>query len=174
MHKKVVFLLSALSLATLSASAQEVAAVVSSVPVIQQVAVPRQVCESQPVAVDQPTSGVGGVIGAVAGGILGHTVGGGSGKTAATAVGVLGGAVVGDRIEAGNNRQVQTAPRCVMQTVYENHTVGYNVTYEFAGRQYQARMANDPGPSIRVQVVPLVETPAAAPAPIPVHAARRY
>jgi len=160
---KKVFLLSAFCLAALSASAQEVAAVVASVPIVQQVAVPRQVCENQPVVVDQPTSGAGTVIGAIAGGILGHTVGGGSGKTAATAVGAVAGAVVGDRLEAGNNRQTQMAPRCVMQSVYENRTVGYNVTYEYAGRQYQTRMANDPGPSIRLQVMPVMESTPAAP-----------
>lgn len=174
-----ILILSALSLAALSASAQEVAAVVASVPIFQQVAVPRQVCENQPVVAEQPTSGAGGLIGAVAGGILGHQVGGGSGKTAATAVGVLAGAVVGDKIEAGQNRQVQMAPRCVTQTIYENRAVGYNVTYEYAGRQYQTRMSYDPGPNIRVQVVPLVEATAAAPAPAPapvpvMYPAQRY
>jgi uncharacterized protein YcfJ len=172
MHK--IFVFSAVGLAALSASAQELAAVVSSAPVVQQVAVPRQVCENQPVVIDQPTSGAGGVIGAVAGGILGHTLGGGSGKAAATAAGVLAGAVVGDRVEAGNNRQVQMAPRCRTQTVYEDRTVGYNVTYEYAGRQYSTRMASDPGTSIPVQVVPLVETAAVTAAPMPVYRARRY
>jgi uncharacterized protein YcfJ len=168
---KKILILSTLTLAALGASAQEVAAVVSRVPIVQQVAVPRQVCENQPVVVEQPTSGAGGLIGAVAGGILGHQVGGGSGKTAATAVGVLAGAVVGDRVEAGNNRQAQMAPRCTTQNVYENRTVGYDVRYEYAGRQYQTRTVNDPGPSIRVQVVPLVDQPppvaASMPAPLP-------
>jgi len=173
--RKNVFLLSALSLAALSASAQEVAAVVASVPIVQQVPVPRQVCQDQPVVVDQPTSGVGGVIGAVAGGLLGHTVGGGTGKTAATAVGAVAGALVGNQVEAGNNRQVQMAPQCTTQTVYENRTVGFNVTYEYAGRQYQTLMAHDPGPSIRVQVVPMMESAPATPAiaGVPVYPVQR-
>jgi len=172
---KIVFLLSTGCLAALSASAQEVAAVVASVPIVQQVALPRQVCDNQPVVVDQPTSGAGGLIGAVAGGLLGHTVGGGSGKTAATAVGAVAGAVVGNQVEAGNTRQVQMAPHCYTQTAYENRTVGYNVTYEYAGRHYQTRMPHDPGPSIRLQVVPLMESaPAASPmASIPMYPVQR-
>ena len=153
----------ALALAALSVSAQEVAAVVSSVPILQQVAVPQQVCQEQAVAAPQSTTGAGGLVGAVAGGILGHQVGRGNGRTAATAVGAVAGAVVGDRLEAGtNSHQVQMQQTCTTQTVYENRTVGYNVTYEYAGRQYQTRMNHDPGRHIRVQVVPLVDAPAPA------------
>ncbi len=49
------------------------------------------------------TSGAGAVIGAVVGGILGNQVGGGSGRTAATGVGIVGGALAGNAIEARNN-----------------------------------------------------------------------
>ena len=50
------------------------------------------------------TSGFGGVGGAVLGGLLGHQVGGGSGQTIATAIGALGGAVAGNRVEASSDR----------------------------------------------------------------------
>ena len=43
--------------------------------------------------------GIGTVIGGVVGGVVGNQVGGGNGKTAATAVGVVGGAIVGHELE---------------------------------------------------------------------------
>jgi len=46
--------------------------------------------------------GVGAVIGGVVGGVLGNQVGGGVGKDIATAAGVVGGAVVGNKIEQSN------------------------------------------------------------------------
>lgn len=49
------------------------------------------------------TSGTGAVLGAVVGGVLGNQIGSGSGRAAATAVGVLGGAVAGNAIEGRNN-----------------------------------------------------------------------
>jgi len=51
------------------------------------------------------TSGAGAVIGAVVGGVLGNQVGKGSGRVAATGVGILGGAVAGNAIEGRNNSQ---------------------------------------------------------------------
>jgi outer membrane lipoprotein SlyB len=46
--------------------------------------------------------GLGAIIGGVAGGIIGHQFGGGSGNTAATIVGALGGAAVGNEVERSN------------------------------------------------------------------------
>lgn len=43
--------------------------------------------------------GIGTVIGGVVGGVVGNQVGGGNGKTAATAAGVVGGAIVGHELE---------------------------------------------------------------------------
>ena len=45
------------------------------------------------------TSGGGAILGAVIGGVLGHQVGGGSGRDAATVVGVVGGALAGNEVE---------------------------------------------------------------------------
>ena len=128
--------------------------VISSTPVVQQVQVPRQVCSNQPYAVQQPRSGAGAVIGAIAGGVLGNTIGHGSGRAAATVLGVVGGAAVGDRIDGGGVGY-QGGPQCVTQTFYENRTVAYNVTYEYGGRQFTVQMPNDPGPSLRLQVSPV-------------------
>lgn len=147
----------ALGLAGLTAAqAQEVGRVISSTPVIQQVAVPRQTCYQQPVAVEQPrTGGAGSVIGAVAGGLLGNTIGHGSGRAAATVIGAVTGAVVGDNLSGGPAYAQQLQQQCTTQSFYENRTVGYNVTYEYAGRQYTVQMPYDPGPTVRLQVTPV-------------------
>jgi hypothetical protein len=39
----------------------------------------------------------------------------------------------------------------------ENRIVGYNVTYEYNGRRYQAQLPTDPGPTIRLRVTPVGE-----------------
>lgn len=144
-----------LALAASAAQGQEVARVISSVAMIQQVAVPRQVCTTQQVAVEQPRSGAGALLGAVAGGAAGNAIGDGSGRAAATVIGIVGGAILGNRIEGSPGTRMQDQTVCTTQTLYENRTSGYNVTYEYAGRQYQVQLPQDPGPTLRVQVTPL-------------------
>lgn len=61
------------------------------------------------------TSGAGAVLGAVVGGVLGNQVGKGSGRTAATAVGVLGGAVAGNAIEGRNSQEYVQGYRLSIQ-----------------------------------------------------------
>jgi outer membrane lipoprotein SlyB len=51
------------------------------------------------VAAEQRGPGAGAVLGAVIGGLVGNQIGGGSGKAAATGVGVVGGAIVGHQIQ---------------------------------------------------------------------------
>ena len=140
--------------AAFGVQAQEVGRVISSVPVIQQLAVPRQVCSNQPVAVQQPNSGAGSLMGAIAGGAMGNAIGGGGGRAAATVLGLVGGAVLGNSIE-GSGAQMQNFQQCSTQTFYENRAVAYNVTYEYAGKQYTVQMPNDPGPTVRLQVTPI-------------------
>lgn len=152
---KQTLLLAALGLAACGAAAQEVGQVLSSTPVIEQVAVPRTWC-SQPVPIAQPqTSGGGGLLGAVAGGLIGSTIGSGSGTAAAIVLGTVGGAIVGNNIEANGVRHAYAQPACTTETSYENRTIGYDVTYEYAGRQYTVRMPQDPGPTIPLQVSPV-------------------
>jgi len=150
------------------AQAQEVGRVLSTTPVIQQVAVPRQVCNNQQVAVEQPKSGAGAAMGAIAGGVVGNQVGHGGGRAAATVLGLVGGAILGDRIEGPSAPQVQTVQNCTTQTFYENRTAAYNVVYEYAGKQYNVQLPYDPGPTIRLQVTPVgaAQQPA-APGPMP-------
>ncbi|MBC7602230.1 MAG: glycine zipper 2TM domain-containing protein [Ramlibacter sp.] len=133
------------------AQAEEIGRVLSATPVVQQVQVPRQICNVQPVRTQ--SSGGGAVIGALVGGLLGNQIGHGGGRAAATALGVVGGAAVGNNVE--QNGQYAQGQVCTTQTSYENRTVAYNVTYEYAGKQYTVQMPYDPGPSIRLQVSPV-------------------
>ena len=144
------------------ASAQEYGRVISSTPVVQQVPVARQVCNNQPMAVQQAPSGGGAAIGGIVGGVLGNQIGHGTGRAAATLLGALGGAMVGNNIEGANSTQLQNVPQCTTQTTYENRTVAYNVAYEYGGKQYNVQMPNDPGPTIALQVTPTGATQAAA------------
>jgi uncharacterized protein YcfJ len=143
--------------------------VISSTPVIQQVAVPRQVCQDEVVTSQGYNSGAGAVMGGLAGGAIGNAIGDGSGRAAATVIGLIGGAMLGNRIEGSGAPQTQTVRRCGTQTVYENRTVGFQVVYEYAGRQYQVQMPHDPGPTIPLQVVPLGAAPAVSAAPLGMH-----
>jgi uncharacterized protein YcfJ len=138
-----------------AAQADEMGRVISTTPVMQQVAVPRQVCNTAQVATPSGPTGAGAAMGAVAGGFLGNQVGHGSGRAAATALGLLGGAVLGNNIEGNRGTQVQNVQQCSTQTSYETRTVGYNVVYEYAGKQYNVQMPNDPGPYVRLQVTPV-------------------
>ena len=155
---KNIFVLYAATVASLLAfnalAADILARVISSTPVVQQVAVPRQVCNNQAVVSEAPRSGAGALLGAVAGGAAGNAIGNGSGRAIATMIGLFGGAIVGDRVE-GSGSQVQNVQQCTTQTFYENRPSHYNVVYEYQGTQYNVQMANDPGQYVRLQVTPI-------------------
>ncbi|MDP3702660.1 MAG: glycine zipper 2TM domain-containing protein [Hylemonella sp.] len=155
--------------ALLSASlcaAQDEGLVISSTPVVRQVAVPRQVCSSEQVAVQPSRRGAGAVIGAVAGGIVGNAVGHGSG--AATVLGAIGGAVIGDRIEDAPPTELHEVQRCSTQTFYENRNVGYEVEYEYADKRYKVQLPYDPGQTIALRVAPEHLGEPGAPPPQPI------
>jgi uncharacterized protein YcfJ len=154
-------------LLAVSAQAQEVGRVISSTPMIQQVAVPRQVCSNQQVVQQPQKSGAGALMGAIAGGALGNSVGRGSGNAAATAIGIFGGAILGDKIEGAPPAEVHNVQTCTNQMFYENRTTGYNVVYEFNGKQYTVVMPNDPGPTVRLQVTPVSGHSSSVPVPPP-------
>ena len=146
-----------------SAQAQDILArVISSTPVIQQVAVPRQVCNTSSVISEAPNSGAGAVMGAIAGGAMGNAVGNGSGRALATMIGLVGGAVVGNNVE-GPRSQLQNVQQCGTQTSYENRTLHYDVVYEYADKRYNIQMPNDPGQYVRLQVTPVGTMPPPAP-----------
>ncbi len=134
--------------------AQETGQVISRSPVYQQVAVPRQVCQPVASALQPPSSGAGALMGAIAGAAIGNQIGGGSGQALATMAGVIGGAMLGDRIESPATLPA-TQQHCTVQTVLENRLAGYHVIYEYAGKQYSVQLAQDPGPTIPLQVTPV-------------------
>ena len=154
-------LLSLLSATAGLAAAEDLGKVLSSTAIITQVGVPRQVCTTQAVPVQSQKSGAGAVMGALAGGAIGNSVGGGDGRAIATMIGLVGGALLGDKIEGAPAPQTQNVQSCSTQTFYENRTTGYNVVYEYAGKQYQVQMPNDPGPFVRLQIAPVVPPPQA-------------
>ena len=137
-----------------AASADEIGRVISSVPMVQAIAVPRQVCKIETVAAQTPKSGAGAVLGAIAGGVVGHALGDGGARAAATMIGMVGGTVLGDRMEQAGDAQAQSIQRCETQHMVENQIKGYRVTYEYAGQQYTVEWPTDPGPSIALQVLP--------------------
>lgn len=109
----------------------------------------------------------GAIVGGLAGGVLGHQVGGGRGKDAATALGVVLGAIAGDRLENRDQRgrydngqygngQYETAQREVQRcrTVYDAQTriTGYRVAYEYRGQHYNTFTRTNPGYSLPVRV----------------------
>ena len=144
-----------LVLAAGAALAQELGQVISSTPVTQQVGVPRQVCTTEQVAVQAPKSGAGALMGAIAGGVIGNAVGSGSARAAATMLGVIGGSVVGDRVEGQGSTHLENVQRCEIRTLYENRVVAYNVVYEYAGKRYAVQMAQDPGATLQIQLMPV-------------------
>jgi uncharacterized protein YcfJ len=140
---------------------QETARVISSTPVMQQVPVTRQVCQDEAVTRGGQKSGAGAVMGGIAGGAIGNAIGDGSGRAAATMLGLVGGAILGNSIEGEAPPQTQMVRRCYPQTDYESRISGYNVVYEFGGKQYSAQMPTDPGPYLQLQITPIVpRTPA--------------
>ncbi len=154
-------------------AAQESGRVLSSTPVVQQVSVPRRVCTTEQVATQPQKSGAGAVIGAIAGGAAGNAVGQGNGRAVATMIGLVGGAIVGDKIEGAPAGGVENVQRCSNQNFLENRTLGYNVVYEFAGRQYSAQFPNDPGPFVQLQITPVGAVSQLAPEMAP-QQGRRY
>lgn len=160
--KKLFLLFTALILSGLCL-AQDMGRVISATPIMQQVGVPRQVCSTEQVSVQSSKSGAGAVMGAIAGGAMGNAVGSGAGKAAATLLGIIGGAVIGDNVEGAPASQVQNVQRCATQTSVEYRVLAYNVVYEFAGKQYSVQMARDPGPSIPLQISPMSDVVASPP-----------
>lgn len=138
------------------AMAQEVGQVLSRTALYQQVAVPRQICTQTP-AVVHSSSGAGALMGAIAGGAMGNAVGDGSGRALATVLGIVGGAMVGDRIEGPGQFHQQHQTTCSTQTAYENRLIGYNVVYVYAGKQYSVQLPQDPGPTIKLNITPQIQ-----------------
>lgn len=131
-------------------------------PQYENVALPRQECNTQLVSETRQVGGGGhnyggAVVGGVAGAILGNQVGKGSGRDAATAVGAVVGVIAGDRIANSNRQDVyEVAPRevttCRTVNDMQSRLTGYRVTYDYRGQQYTTFMRDNPGPNLQVRV----------------------
>lgn len=163
--KSILFTIAASATSAL-VGAQDFGQVLSSTPVIQQVAIPQQICQMESVALPDRSSGAGAAIGAVAGAAVGNAIGHGGGRAVSTIIGMVGGAAIGDRIEGGGANQYQQVQRCTTYTTFENRVLHYDVVYAYAGRQYTARMPNDPGATVQLQIAPVALAPIAQVPPI--------
>lgn len=126
-------------------------------PQVEQVNHPRQECRTEYVQVQQaPQRSMGGsIIGGIAGALLGNQVGGGSGRMAATAAGAIGGAIVGDRVDnngaQAGTTQEQAVKQCRTVDHWETRNNGYEVTYDYRGRNYTTMLSYDPGTRLRLR-----------------------
>lgn len=128
-------------------------------PQVDQINHPRQECRTEYVQVQQQQqrSAGGSIIGGIAGALLGNQIGGGSGRAVATAAGAIAGAVVGDRVDnngANNNgaTQEQAVRQCRTVDHWESRNNGYEVTYDYHGRNYTSIMPTDPGQRVQLRV----------------------
>ena len=145
-------------------SSSDFAQVISSRPIIRQVAVsqPRQQCWDEQVTYREPAAvsgnnAAGAILGGIIGGVAGHQIGGGSGRAVATGIGAVVGAGLGSH--AGEYRRpaaVRTGYETRCQTVddrrFEDRVDGYDVTYRYNGSVYHTTMPYDPGNRIAVNV----------------------
>ena len=94
----------------------------------------------------------GAIVGGVIGGILGHQIGSGSGRDAATALGVVGGAAIGSqsgRDRDGRQVVTQDVQRCT-SAPRDARPDYWDVTYQFRGQEHRVQMASPPGAYITV------------------------
>ena len=133
--------------------------VISARPIYERVAVdvPDEACRVETVAREEPRRGgdsfAGTVVGGLVGAALGHELG--NGRGGATAVGGLIGASIGNDASKGSrvvSYRDQEVCNTHYHTEYEQHLVGYDVSYSYQGRIYQTRTDHHPGDRIAVAV----------------------
>ena len=149
-------LLTALAAPAFAGDYMDSAPVVSSVPVYQTISEPRQQCWTESMTSYEEHRSPGGVIlGGLTGGLLGNTIGRGNGRVASTAVGAVIGALVGDHIANRDNAPVAvTRPvqRCQLMESARQVLTGYQVTYNYNGRNTTVVLPYDPGPRVPIEV----------------------
>lgn len=110
-------------------------------------------------------SNIATVIGGIVGAAIGSQVGGGSARYATGAIGSMVGGMVGREIYEAGQRERYTARTGTVRVcdpvpygsygssqVSDNRVAGYDVTYEYAGREFHTRTDYHPGDRIRVRV----------------------
>jgi len=140
----------------------EYATVLEATPLYREVKVSKPVreCWDEPVYHTRRghRSAAGMLAGGLIGGIVGHQMGKGRGNKVATAMGTLIGAKIGhhavnadvqtERTLAGYEEHCKTHHR----VSYEEVLDGYDVSYDYRGRQYQLVMPYDPGEHIKMRI----------------------
>lgn len=132
------------------------APVISSVPVYQTVSEPQQQCWTESVTSYEDRRSPGGaILGGLTGGLIGNNIGRGNGRAASTAFGVVVGALIGDHIANRDNSVVAVArpiQRCQTVQSYRQVLTGYQVTYNYNGRNTTVVLPYDPGPRVPITV----------------------
>lgn len=110
--------------------------------------------------------GAGTILGAVVGGAIGRQFGDSNrGRNQGTAAGAVLGGIIGHQVErdqsgrpATETVEVERVPvtrdveRCRIVEEVREATLGYDVRYEYRGRQFETRMPYDPGRTLEVRV----------------------
>ena len=153
----VVALVSALALPAFAADFEDTAEVVNTVPIYGSINEPRQQCWTETVSTYQeaPRSYGGTVLGGITGGLIGSTIGDGNGRIAAAAAGAAIGALAGHRSDERRNHSTavpQQVQRCQNLDNYRQGITGYQVTYNYNGRNTTVVLPYDPGPRVRVGI----------------------
>lgn len=104
--------------------------------------------------VNAPGRSLATVIGGVAGAVVGSRFGGGSGQLLGTAVGTVAGGLAGQSVYDANHPQDRQGYVRVCDPAPEprESVDGYDVTYEYGGRTYHTHSDYNPGDRIRVRV----------------------
>lgn len=193
--RKLALALAALAVASSTAYAESFsdrARVIGARPVVEHIPVSREECwndrvrgyeERRVTRTDTGAPiGAGTVLGAIVGGVAGHQVGRGRGNDAATVGGAIVGGLLGNQYDRQNGApppeqvtEVERVPverdvqRCRTVNEVREATVGYDVRYEYHGREFVTRTPRDPGRFIpvRVDLQPIVEAGAPVPPPPP-------
>jgi len=94
------------------------------------------------------------IVGGVLGAVVGSRFGGGTGRVVGTAVGTAAGTAMGQSVYDNSHTVRGTVRVCepLADQRADGEVEGYDVTYEYAGRDYHTRTAYHPGDRIRVRV----------------------
>jgi uncharacterized protein YcfJ len=178
--------------AAFAESFTDAARVISVRPVTERIPVAREECwndrqrgyeERRVTRSDTGAAiGPGTVLGAVVGGVLGHQFGNSSGgRDRGTAAGAIVGGLVGNQVDrdrgnVGPGREtveVERLPvernveRCRTVDEVREATLGFDVRYDYHGRQFTTRLPYDPGQRLQVRVDVTPVEPAFEPRPGP-------
>src|SRR5207237_10751890 len=95
-----------------------------------------------------PNRIAGPALAAIVGGVIGHQIGD---NNAGTAAGAILGGIAGNQIERRQQEQSDLdLSRCRTVASGDNALQGYDVRYEYGGREYVTRTTSDPGRYLRL------------------------